>query len=124
MAIALSTIVKDMTAQAGLDDSFADSFLSDIRDNRGVLDEFIYYMKNGDFLCKHIIHGLSVVDIMVWQIDHFKAYIDRGDYEMRENPARMAMMAFDTMLKMEKCPDKYLELFANETGTDYVGHYK
>ena len=71
--------------------------------------------------------GYSVVDIMVWQIDHFKANLDQSKsglaYAGGQNGDRMLLMAFDTMLKMEKEPDKYTALMSSETGTDYPGKY-
>ena len=60
---------------------------------------------------------------MVWQKDHFKAQMDRGHYDMKQNGDKMLLMAFDTMLKMEKQPEKYVQLMQSETGTDYPDKY-
>ena len=67
--------------------------------------------------------GYSVVDIMVWQMDHFKAQMDRGRDDMKNNGDKMLLLAFDTMLKMEKEPARYVDLMQSETGTDYEGKY-
>ncbi len=60
---------------------------------------------------------------MVWQMDHFKAQLDRGHDDMKQNGDKMLLMAFDTMLKMEKQPEKYVYLMQSETGTDYPEKY-
>lgn len=60
---------------------------------------------------------------MVWQTDHFKAELDRGKYDMKRNPSKMVLMAFDTFLNMEKDPEKYVRQMSGETGTDYPGKY-
>lgn len=85
--------------------------------------EFAYYMETGDFLCKMKVDGYTVIDVMVWQMDHFKAEMDRGKYEMKDNSSKMILRAFDTLLKMKQQPDRYKMLMQSETGTDYPGKY-
>ena len=80
-------------------------------------------MENGDFLCKAKIDGYTVIDIMVWQMDHFKAMLDRDRYEMKNNRGKMVLRAFDTMLQMKQAPEKYKAWMQTETGTDYQGKY-
>lgn len=104
---------------AGMDAEFLEEFWRELINSEGVYSEFVYYLTNRDFLCEYKIEGCSVVDIMVWQLDHFKARMDRGEYDMRENGDKMLLMAFNTMLRMEKEPEKYVRLMLSETGTDY-----
>lgn len=108
---------------AGEDVAFFEQFWNALLDSKGVYDEFVYYLANQTFLCQHKVEGYTVVDIMVWQMDHFKAQMDRGHYDMKQNGDKMLLMAFDTMLKMEKQPEKYVQLMQSETGTDYPGKY-
>lgn len=89
------------------------------RDRGGVS----FFAETGDFSCKAKIEGYTLVDILVWQIDHFKAQMDRGNTGMRNNGSKMVLRAFDTMLKMEKEPEKYKQLMQTETGTDYPEKY-
>ena len=42
---------------------------------------------------------------------------------MRENGDKMLLMAFRTMLDMEKDPNPFLERMGKETGTDYPNKY-
>lgn len=86
-------------------------------------EEFLFYVETGNFSCKARIEGYTLVDIMVWQIDHFKAQMDRGNSDMRDNGGKMVLRALDTMLKMEREPEKYKLLMQTETGTDYPGKY-
>ena len=39
------------------------------------------------------------------------------------NGDRMLLMAFDTMLKMERDPERYAAPMRSETGTDYADKY-
>ena len=61
---------------------------------------------------------------MVWQMDHFKAQLDRGKDDMKNNGDKMLLMAFHTMLEMEQDPTRYIFSMQNETGTDYPGKYE
>lgn len=107
----------------GEKEAFLEVFWNALQESPGVYGEFVYYMENQNFLCKYKVEGYTVVDIMVWQMDHFKAQLDRGLYDMKQNGDKMLLMAFDTMLKMEKQPEKYVRLLQSETGTDYPGKY-
>ena len=80
-------------------------------------------MEHGSFACKAKVQGYTVVDIMVWQMDHFKARLDRDNTGTRRNPDRMVLLAFDTLLKMRTEPEKYIAKLKQETGTDYEGKY-
>ncbi|MCM1040657.1 MAG: hypothetical protein NC434_15170 [Ruminococcus sp.] len=108
---------------AGEDEAFCEQFWSALRESEPVYREFVYYLENEDFLCQYRISGYTIVDIMVWQMDHFKARMDSGEHDMRENKDKMLLMAFDTMLKMEKQPEKYVSRMQSETGTDYPDKY-
>ena len=108
---------------AGEDEAFLRDFWQRLRQSGHVYKEFTYYLEHQNFLCEYTVEGYSVVDIMVWQMDHFKAQMDRGKDDMKSNGDKMLLMAFDTMLKMEQDPAHYVELMRVETGTDYEGKY-
>ena len=108
---------------AGETKEFAEEFVRRLEQAPGVLRELVYFAHHGDFLCEYKIEGYSVVDIMVWGMDHFKAQLDRDNYEVKHNQNKMVVAAFDKFLDMEKEPLKYVELLQGETGTDYEGKY-
>ncbi len=108
---------------AGEDERFLRDFWGRLVGSEGVLREFVYYLEHQNFLCEYKVQGYSVVDLLVWQTDHFKAQMDRGRDDMRNNGDRMLLMAFDTLLKMEENPEYYVNLIQTETGTDYEGKY-
>lgn len=108
---------------AGKDEEFLKNFWRMLKKSEGVYKEYLYYLERQQFLCEYKVSGYSVVDIMVWQMDHFKAQMDRGKEDMKNNGDNMLLMAFDTMLKMEQKPEYYVSLMQTETGTDYPGKY-
>lgn len=109
---------------ANKDKAFLEDFWERLRQEDDILEEFCYYMENQKFACCVSIEGYTVIDVMVWQIDHFKAELDRRDPDMRDNGDKMLLMAFDTFLKMRKDPEKYIWIMQEETGTDYPDKYR
>lgn len=108
---------------AGEGEEFLRKFWQMLTQSEGVMKEFVYYLEHQNFLCEYKVAGYSVVDLMVWQMDHFKAQMDRGKDDMKNNGDKMLLMAFDAMLKMERDSEYYVNLLQTETGTDYPGKY-
>lgn len=115
---------KALCYYAGENEAFLQRFWKALIQSEGVYREFIYYLEHQNFLCDHQIEGYSLVDIMIWQMDHFKAQLDRGRDDMKDNGDKMLLMAFDTMLQMEQDPMRYVSRMQSETGTDYPGKYE
>lgn len=122
------TVIKEFIGQlcqfAGENEAFAADFYESLKADEEIFREFIYYMEHGNFACKAQVRGYTVVDIMIWQMDHFKAWLDRDTTGTKENGDRMLLLAFDTLLKMRKEPEKYIQKMQSETGTDYQGKYE
>lgn len=117
----LKNIIYEMADVAGLDSDFAEQFINEISDDGSLVNEFIIYIAEKRFTCENKVRGYSVVDIMVWQMDHFKAFLDRGLDGMKNNECEMVLKAFDTFMKMKKAPDRYVEMLTGETGSDFEG---
>ncbi len=115
--------VKRLGGGAEESEEFLEELAAGLAASPGIGEEFLFFSETGDFSCKAKIEGYTLVDILVWQIDHFKAQMDRGNTGMRNNGSKMVLRAFDTMLKMEKEPEKYKQLMQTETGTDYPEKY-
>lgn len=106
------------------DTAFYRDFLNRLEKFPSVLAELDYYRREEEFSAEVQASGYTVLDIMVWQIDHFKSHMDRGEDDMKNNPDCMVLMAFDTLLHMLECPDPYVQAIQSETGTDYEGKYR
>lgn len=119
----IKDFVKKLCRYGGENEEFETQFLAALSADEEILSELIYYMEHGDFACRAKVQGYTVVDIMIWQMDHFKARLDRDNTGTRQNPDRMVLLAFDTLLKMRKEPEKYAAKMRQETGTDYEGKY-
>ena len=105
------------------DIEYRDSMWNRLMNCEEIYKEFCYYLENGQFLAQYAVCGMTLIDIMIWQMDHFKSDLDRGLYDMQSNPDKMILKAFETMFKMQDNPDKYTRQFSEDTGTDYLGKY-
>ena len=114
---------KGLCRCAGEDETFLERFFGMLTASEGVSREFLYYLEHQNFLCEYQVEGYSLIDIMVWQMDHFKARLDRDNSGTRQNGDRMLLLAFDTLLDMREDPLKYIAKMQGETGTDYPDKY-
>lgn len=114
---------KELCRLAGEDEAFCEDFLTRLFASKGVYHEYLHFMVTQKFSCAYKIEDVSVIDIMIWQRDHFKADLDMGHDDMKDNGDKMLLMAFDTMLKMEQDPKTYINLMKQETGSDYPGKF-
>ena len=109
--------------KAGESDTSCQAFWDALTGNQDVYEEWVYYLEHQDFMCKTKIEELTIVDILVWQMDHFKAALDQEISKRKHNPTQLVFAAFQMMLLMKKEPEKYLPLFRTDTGTDYPGKF-
>lgn len=119
--------VKAFTQQAckgaGLGEAFFESLWSAFLENDDIYTEYVYYLVKQEFACEVKINGYTIVDILIWQIDHFKALLDTDTSQTKQNPVSMVLLAFDTFLKLRKDPEQYMRHLSEDTGTDYIEKY-
>ena len=107
---------------AGETEEFLADFWERLQQSEKIYEEFMYFLDHEKFSCAYSIDGCTVIDIMIWQMDHFKAYMDR-ETQVKGNQAEMVLRAFDTFLKMEEEPEAILYLLDTESGSDYDGKF-
>ncbi len=117
---ALRQFLLKLAGQAGESQEYGEKLWQGIKASEGLLQEFSYYHDYGRFLCKYNVAGYTLADVLVWQVDHFKLYMDRPDEMNRYRQQRLLLAAFETMVGMEKDPAPYVEKMRGETGTDIM----
>lgn len=108
---------------AGQTESQTRDFVEKLENSLEIQEELCYYYEHQNFLCGYRVAGYTIVDILVWQVDHFKAFLDRPDEMNRYRQDRLVWSAFHTMLEMQDHPENYQRKMQEETGTDYAGKY-
>lgn len=119
----LEKFVMEMSEKAGKSKEYGEELWSRIARSNGVLRELAYYHDYGDFYGKYKVAGYSLTDVLVWQVDHFKAYMDRHEEMNRYRTERLFLESLDVMLKMEENPEPYVEKMKGETGTDFADKF-
>ena len=120
----LEHYVYELASRAGETDDYASDLWKRIQNSLGVLKELAYYHDYGKFWGEYKVAGYSLTDILVWQVDHFKAYLDRHEEVNRWHPERLLLHSLDIMTKMEEDPEPFIQKMQGETGTDYIGKFR
>lgn len=120
----LRKYVGELAAAAGENEEYAADLWRRIQGSEGVLKELAFYHDYGRFWGEYKVAGYGLTDILVWQVDHFKAYLDRHEEVNRWHPERLFLHAMDVLLQMEVDPEPFVRKMQGETGTDYVGKFK
>ena len=119
----LRSFVLELSAKAGKPEGYGEELWSRIAQSNGVLRELAYYHDYGEFYGKYQVAGYTLTDVLVWQVDHFKAYMDRHEEMNRYRTERLFLESLDVLLKMEKDPAPYVEKMKGETGTDFADKF-
>lgn len=107
-----------LAREAGQTEDTAELLWTKIKGAPEILREYAYYHDRGEALCEYSVHGYTLADIMVWQIDHFRSHMDRMDNDNKRNAASLLFDSFVCMIKLRDNPDEVINKFAGETGTD------
>ena len=116
---ALHNFIKNLSEKAGKDENYAEDLWKRILTSEGVLKELAYYHDTGNFWDGYEIAGFHLTDIIVWQVDHFKAYMDRREEMNRYKTEKLFVESLDIMLQMEKDPAPFIRKMREESGTDF-----
>ena len=114
---------RELCRYAGAEEAFFQDFWERLTADEEIFEEFVYYLEYQDFLYQVKIQGYGLVDLMIFQIDHFKATMDQDVADMRHNKDKMLLMAFNSLLLMRQNPEPFVNLMKTQTGTDYPGKY-
>ena len=114
----LHRFVTELSQKAGESVEYGERLWQGIRQSGGLLQELAYYHDYGSFLSQYKVAGYTLADALVWQVDHFKLYMDRPQDMNRYRQERLLLSAFETMLQMEKDPRTLADKMQGETGQD------
>ena len=114
----LHRFVMELAKSAGESEEYGEQLWQGIRQSGGLLQELAYYHDYGSFLSQYKVAGYTLADALVWQVDHFKLYMDRPQDMNRYRQERLLLSAFETMLQMEKDPRTLADKMQGETGQD------
>lgn len=114
----LKNYVIELSLEAECGAEYGEKLWEGIRQSGGLLQELAYYHDYQKFLGKYSVAGYTLTDILVWQVDHFKFYMDRPGEMNRYRQKRLLLESFETMLSMEKDPKPFVEKMIGETGQD------
>ena len=107
-----------LAAGAGETERYGEELWQGIRQSPGLLQELAWYHDKGSFLCRYAVEGYTLADVLVWQVDHFKLYMDRPEEMNRYRQERLLLAAFEAMLTLERDPQPLVKKMTDESGQD------
>jgi len=105
------------------DNTYLADFWNRMMEHADVFEEFQYYLLHQDYLCLVNVGGYTITDIIIWQLDHFKAELDKDKSALKGNSDYKILNAFDLLLRMKENPAHYIKAMENDTGSDYPGKF-
>ena len=81
----------------------------------GVYKELEYWCTNGNLLGEYSPQGISISDCIAWQVDHFKAYMDREENN-RWHRERLFLQSLETLLDISDGSEEVLRKITGENG--------
>ena len=81
----------------------------------GVYKELEYWCTNGNLLGEYNPQGISISDCIAWQVDHFKAYMDREENN-RWHRERLFLQSLETLLDISDGNEDVLRKITGENG--------
>lgn len=110
--------ISHLCEVSGYEISVGHELFAELKKNDHAMEEFVYYYQNEKCLCKYTIGEYSIADIMIWQMDHFRAHMDRLDNYNRYNNGSLVICTFITFLWGYNNPQELARRISSETGTD------
>ena len=110
---------REACERSGYSQEFFADFWNRLMERQDIYKEYVTYLVTGDFPGQVKVEGYQVVDVLIWQMDRFKAKMDTDTYDTKHDETKMVLSAFDTFLKMAKEPEAYVAKMREDTGTDY-----
>ncbi len=81
----------------------------------GVFMELIYWCERGQLWGGFTPEGISISDCIAWQVDHFKAYMDREENN-RWHRERLFLQSLETLLDVNDGREGVLAKIRGESG--------
>ena len=101
----LIAYTNELVKRAGIEDpDYPERFVKSLDEHPQIRDEYIHYLTHGSYSCAYSVEGYSIA-------------------ENKNNPYRMTLLGFDTMMKLQDNPDAFISKMSSTTGTDYPGKY-
>ncbi len=113
----LQHYVVTLAEKSGKGAEYGEKLWGRICGSVGVLRELAYFHDTGEFWGQYRVAGYCLTDILVWQVDHFKAYMDREEMN-RYHREKLFLESLEVLLNMEEDPETYVRKMTDESGQD------
>ena len=103
---------------AGESQDWCDALWGEFLLDGELYEELLYYMKHHTFHDKMNCCGYTLVDLYVWQMEHYNLMHDSGKNTEKCSKVGMVLHAFDFMAQMKKNPEECVRRLKEGRGND------
>lgn len=89
---------------AGWDAAGQDALWNKLLNCPELYEEFVYYLSHHEFMCKLCFRGYTLIDLYVWQMNHYNLIHDIGKNTGNCNKEAMVLQAFRMMSEFMEDP--------------------
>jgi len=104
---------------AKMNRDFTNALIKKLNNNKDIYEELLLCLSSGEVRGEIKVEDFSVIDIFVWQINHFKANLDYVKPQVGNNKLEQILSAYNTLLDMRENPEKVINEIRGSSGTDY-----
>lgn len=103
---------------AGESQEWCDALWAEVMMDAELYRELIYYMKNNTLNDRMSCCGYTLIDLFIWQMDHYNLLHDTGKNTDKCLKVDMVLRAFEAMAQMKKDPEEYVRRLEEGRGND------
>ncbi|MBQ8189608.1 MAG: hypothetical protein IJZ44_07490 [Lachnospiraceae bacterium] len=92
---------------AGWSEEEKDNLWQKFLNHSDLYDEFIFYLSHHEFQCSLCFRGYTLIDLYVWQMNHYNLIHDIGKNTDKCNKESMVLRAFFMMAEFMEDPISY-----------------
>lgn len=111
---------QQLCEYAAWDKSHRDVLWGKLLDDEALYEEFIYYLEHHQILGTLTFRGYSLIDLYVWQMNHYNLIHDVGKNTGNCNKEDMVLKAFYAMTMFYEDPNGFEKLLKEGRGMDYL----
>lgn len=109
---------KALCSFAGETQEWCDELWPEIMTDEELYRELLYYMKHNTLNDKMKCCGYTLIDLFIWQMEHYNLLHDTGKNTEQCRKTDMVLRAFETMAQLKKNPEACVRRLEEGKGND------
>lgn len=106
----------------GFDKEWVNRFWEGLQEQPDLYEEFIHFFNTHEILGKYKLHGFSVLDTFVWQMEYDSLEHDKGRNGDTCDKDEMILQAFSHMIDLKHNPEQWTKILSEDQRMDWLDY--